>query len=144
MNEPYTALHADDIAAGHEVSSVSRGVLFTLALGLPGSVAGAIAVSWIVIDGFSRDTEPGAIGTATFQSPGVEPNQAYDRQAMQQRDRQSLTSYGWADREHTVATIPIERAKALLTTEQLAGLSRRERSNTHQMRPGSEPVEAPR
>ncbi|KAA0131552.1 hypothetical protein FYZ48_25765 [Gimesia chilikensis] len=52
-------------------------------------------------------------------SPGVAPNQAYDRQRQQSREAQILDSYAWQDAEHQRARIPLERAIELLSEQGL-------------------------
>lgn len=53
------------------------------------------------------------------RDPGVQPNQAYTRQQLDEFTRQQLTSYAWQREDHSVARIPIERAMQILAERKL-------------------------
>ena len=59
--------------------------------------------------------------TAKAQSmtPGVVPNQAYDRQRYAAAEQRVLNDYEWLDDDHTLARIPIDRAIELLGERKL-------------------------
>lgn len=67
---------------------------------------------------FSADAPPkhaGEVWRMQQTSPGVAPNQAYDRERLQSRETHILNSYAWQDPEQHRARIPIERAMQLLS-----------------------------
>jgi len=68
--------------------------------------------------------DPGLAGASqTWElqqtSPGVKPNQAYDRERLQAAEQELLHSYGWQDDQHEHARIPIERAMHILAESNL-------------------------
>jgi hypothetical protein len=105
----------------HEPSSLSAAAAAAMMGGMLFLIVAALLISWIALDGFSNVSA--VTRSVTFPKPGVEPNQAFERLEVQQRDQKALWSYGRAEREPGFATIPIDRAMELLKEEHLAGLS---------------------
>lgn len=128
----------------HEPSSLSAGAVVFVIGGMGLLIVAAIVISWIVIDGFSNVSP--AERNVSFPKPGVEPNQAFERLEAARRDESALWSYGRAERDPGFATIPIDRAMALLNEQHLAGLSVRNESTSSdgESSQAPEPVEAER
>ena len=98
-----------------------RGIGAGAAVLLAAIVIGALA-SWVLV-------RLGNEGAAAYQAarPGRTPasassiqlqtNPAAEMAAFRSEKQQLLESYGWVDREHGIARIPIERAMAILARQ---------------------------
>lgn len=53
----------------------------------------------------------------SFPSPQVIPDEAAERQRIETQQRQRLTGYHWANSQHTLVQIPIERAMQLIAAK---------------------------
>jgi hypothetical protein len=62
---------------------------------------------------------------STGRGPRLTSNPEEDITAFERRKRLQLETYGWADREHAFARIPIEQAMQKLVTRQSTGQGRR-------------------
>lgn len=51
--------------------------------------------------------------------PGVQPNQAYDRQRLLMEEEAYLNQYGWQDKDRGIARIPIERSIEIMAQQNL-------------------------
>ena len=83
----------------------------------------AAALMWWMSNVFKRQEEaqdraPSPLPEARLDSippgPRLQPSPPRDMEALRARDRDALTTYGWVDRSHGVARIPIDRAISIL------------------------------
>lgn len=117
------------MSKGHEPHHVDAPALHKL--------GGIFALVFIVILGVMyvlwRHVHP---WTLTMPPPVVPPqprlqsNPPVDRVTQYRLQAQRLESYGWADADHHVAHIPIERAMALLAQEHQAQAGQSDRSTS--------------
>jgi len=106
---------------GHESSKPPlKPVLWCLA----GFVAAALLIHLVLIgygtilggryNGFGRVYQIQSNQVPRYPVPALQPNPQVDLQAYESQAEHDLDSYGWIDRSHGIAKIPIERAMALL------------------------------
>ena len=104
--------------AGYETSDASP----VIAAGAIGGVFVLIALVLLAVGGLvyvQRRSEPPPAATAVEQveavpaGPRLQPDPRADRVAQEAPWRRRLETYGWTDRGHSLAHIPIERAMAL-------------------------------
>ncbi|HAH47836.1 hypothetical protein [Gimesia sp.] len=101
----------------HEAESVYVSRVWYTAGGILLLLVICLAVIHFSLNWLSGDTPIEHAGQQWQQqqsSPGVAPNQAYDREHIQSREALILRSYAWQDAEHRVARIPVKRAMQLL------------------------------
>jgi hypothetical protein len=79
----------------------------------------AAAVMWWMSAAFkrrqeARDRAPSPIAEARVDpippGPRLQPTPPRDMEELRARDKAALTTYGWVDRDHGVARIPVDRA----------------------------------
>lgn len=106
----------------HEPAGIRPAMMLYVAVGLVLLLGGTLAASWLtVVTVAKRDLTVETV-PPTFPAPGVEPNQALERERLFKAQREKLGSYAWADREAGIAQVPIERAMELMKKGHLAGL----------------------
>ncbi|MEO8494580.1 MAG: hypothetical protein ABI614_05895 [Planctomycetota bacterium] len=121
-NAPSDTSRPDDARRGHEPDAVSVRWMAGIGLGL---LAVVIAAAAGIALAFKVLVPPAPLITADkeareqLMTPGVQPNQAYDRQRIEAEERAMLSHYGWQDQEHRMARIPIERAMELMAQRKL-------------------------
>ena len=54
-------------------------------------------------------------------APHVDADEGAQRRALEQRQRAELSSYRWANKDHTLVTIPIERARQIIASRGVEG-----------------------
>ena len=90
------------------------------ALLIVGAIAFGVFAAFVAVH-VGNDGQPPPRLAAGFRNPpaiagpvALQPDPAHDIAAFRAQKRQWLGTYGWVDREHGIARIPIERAMALL------------------------------
>jgi hypothetical protein len=101
------------------VSSIVMGALLIL-----GAIAFAVVVAFLAIGADGEDQGLSRTAAGLRDAPDIagsvklDPSPAIDIAAFRAEKRRRLETYGWIDREHGIARIPIDRAMALLTQRQ--------------------------
>jgi hypothetical protein len=57
--------------------------------------------------------------TGQAMTPGVQPNQKFERQQLQAQERRVLTEFQWQNKEQNLARIPIEQAIQVMAKRKL-------------------------
>ena len=113
---------AASLAARHEVSDASPRTIGLLVLGLFAVIFIALGALGLMYQSMYADTAaiPVPPSQASFKSaPQKMTSIAKDWIAIDRLTHQRLEKYGWSDRAHGVARIPIARAMALIASEGL-------------------------
>lgn len=92
------------------------------ALLIVGAIAVAIAVSFFMLhvghDGVAlHDAVHAGEPPRVAGGVALQPSPVADIEAFRREKERTLSSYGWVDRDHGIARIPIARAMALLARE---------------------------
>ena len=95
--------HEPDAIWVRMVASLGIGLLVVVILALIG-----IAGAFYVLMPHALSTHAGTIWRNQNQDPGVEPNQAYDREKMQAEEETYLQQFSWEDKNRGIARIPIK------------------------------------
>lgn len=101
----------------HEPDSIWTGSIATVGVGLLLLVTLAligIATAFRVLLPDLPAIGAGDAWTRQHQAPGVEPNQAYDRQRILAEEQAYLKQYAWQNKEAGIARIPIERGMEIM------------------------------
>jgi hypothetical protein len=106
---------------GHEMTDVSVGGVFIFALGLAVTAVIVSLLVWMLFIYFAGSENrrtirqyPLAAGQERVPPvPRLQINPREDLRELRAREDAVLTSYGWVDKEHGVARIPIEEAMKL-------------------------------
>ncbi|MEZ6087835.1 MAG: hypothetical protein R3C05_07400 [Pirellulaceae bacterium] len=101
--------HDPDRIRGRHVVFVAVGTVVLMATAM---FAIYISLVWILDD--EQTTPPNIQWKIGDSRPGVDPNQTFDHQRRLEAQRKQLDSYGWQNREQTVARVPIERAMQMI------------------------------
>jgi hypothetical protein len=97
--------------------------IVTFSLGVVVVTVVAAAVMWWMSALFkqqeeAKDRAPSPLPEARLDSippgPRLQPSPPRDMDELRAHDREALTTYGWVDRSHGVAHIPIDRAISIL------------------------------
>jgi hypothetical protein len=116
---------------GHERLSISiKGVVLAV-IGLAILIAGPLLamgpLSRLLSPRYAAD-EVDSFLQLSLESPqstvGLNPNQAEDRLALEESQRQWLREYAWLDAEQQVARIPIERAMEIIREQGLLAVTK--------------------
>ena len=106
----------------HEPDTTSVPLMTSAGLGLLFLVLGAVVVAALVFRFVLPDRNLiSAEKKAGEQSltPGVQPNQAYERQQTQIEQRRVLSEFYWQNKEQGLASIPIEQAITIMAQRKL-------------------------
>ena len=98
---------------GYEVRDVNPKRLMWIGIGLVLVLMGSALTAWGVLTEFAATTSPlrsTKLWHEQAPTPGVHPNQAYQRVHREARQRKRLESYGWEDKSKEVVHIPIHVA----------------------------------
>ncbi|GAA4468024.1 hypothetical protein [Novipirellula rosea] len=98
---------------GHEPDAVWTRTIIGIGLGLFGLVVFAMVITGLTLKWLIPSSPPtGTDQVWKLQNrvPGVQSNQAYERERIVAEERAFLKQYAWQDDAHTIARIPIERA----------------------------------
>ncbi len=96
----------DNAQRGHEPDTVSVRRMAWIGLGLFALVVATLAGVALALKSLVPQTPLVSAGKEARQqlmTPGVQPNQAYDRERIEAAERAMLSHYGWQDKEHGVA-----------------------------------------
>jgi hypothetical protein len=113
---------------GHEVAEVRPSILLWLGTGLLAGIAVLLTALWFLQEALSgraatftlRPAALPRIGDAAFnalfrdRAPGLYPDPDLDLRDFLAAQEAKHVGYGWADRQAGVATLPLERAMALI------------------------------
>ncbi len=111
------------VRQGHEPSKLAVRTIAITGISLFLVAACGMGIVALVLK--SKTQLPADTSTASEEwkhgatDPGVQPNQAAERQRFAQRNQERLRSYGWANDEHSAARIPIERAMEIMAEHKL-------------------------
>lgn len=97
----------------HEPESLWVGTVTTTMLALAlllGVVMGGVALGFRFFAPATHATGANDTWEQQHLDPGVQPNQAYDRQQMTEEQKAYLKQYAWLDKERGIARIPIDRS----------------------------------
>jgi hypothetical protein len=106
---------------GHEPDGVAVRWMEMIGLGLLGLVIVTIVMLAVAFRMFVPNVRatPDELARLEKLAPGVKPNQAYDRQRIQDAERETLNHYGWQNQKKDIVRIPIERAIELMAERKL-------------------------
>ena len=101
---------------------LATGRILWVTAALVGLIAGAILGIWFALSVWVSERPLQQAGTQweiNETAPGVQPNQAFDREQYQRQLQRRLNEYRWEDAGRSHANIPIERAMELMAERQL-------------------------
>lgn len=102
---------------GYQPDQASAKIAAGALLGVLALIALAGAAVFGMFSAFHAQLAPAPPGLETAAlpraGPRLETDPRADRIALEARERAQIEVYGWADRDHGIARIPIERAMAL-------------------------------
>ena len=94
-----------------------------VAVSLLALVALGLGVVWVAMSTLIDD-RPLTASDIEWQhaktTPGVQPNQAFEREEYEQQMQQRLKHYRWESEDHQFASVPIDRAIDWLADQKLA------------------------
>lgn len=103
-NDNAVRRHEPDAVWAGTVASIGIGLLLLVILGLIG-----IAIAFKILIPSQPLVGAGDEWIRQHQAPGVQPNQAYERERLLADEESFLQQYAWQDKDRGVARIPIER-----------------------------------
>ncbi|MBN8901400.1 MAG: hypothetical protein J0H57_10240 [Rhodospirillales bacterium] len=123
---PSTPPSHDSLESGYEVKDISvRGVSYVL-VAIGAAVAVSLGVVFLFVGRFEAARSASFQGLTAEQTavavtpaPHLQFHPHDDLAEVRLREQRLLQGYGWADRDHTRAHIPIERAMALMVGRSL-------------------------
>lgn len=101
--------------AGHEASNVDASSIHKIAAVFALFVAVVLVAMYVLW----RAVAPSAVTISLQQippPPRLQANPSLDRKQLYQQQLGELDGYGWVDRQHGIAHIPITRAMAMLAS----------------------------
>jgi hypothetical protein len=107
----------------YDDDDVNLRTIVGFSLGVIGVTILAAALMWWMASTFKKEEEamdraPPPLAEARTEpippGPRLQPTPPRDMAELRRRDNEALTTYGWVDREHGVAHIPVDRAIDIL------------------------------
>lgn len=108
---PSEATERTDAPGEYSPQAIAVRPIAAVAAGIVAVIGIALVAARFVAGGIAEPAvTPGPVRTA---EPPLQPHPARDLAAYRAEKERQLESYGWVDRDHGIAHIPIERAMAL-------------------------------